>query len=332
MAEPEVAESRAECILVGAGQMRAPLKPPPLQPGAQIYVASPASPAEPGRLERGMEELARLGYHAVCHRNPSSAQDYFARPLDDRVEELETALTRSEWQAVFCLRGGYGANYLLDRLAPSRWFSPKILQGYSDITSLQVFIWQKRSWVTFYGPMVAAGFDAGADAAGGYDAESFRRATTETHSGWSLDLQGATLVAGDAEGVLLGGCLTLVEATLATPWELDTDGAILLLEDGGMKPYQVDRALMHLKQAGKFRRLRGVLLGEFPECDPPPGSDVAVTDVFRRVLGELGVPLVWRVPIGHTARPMLTVPLGVRARLRAADPPQLDILEPAVVS
>ena len=279
-----------------------------------------------------MKELARLGFLLPGHRNASSTDRYFAGPLDERVEEFETALTRPEWQAIFCLRGGYGATHLLDRLDPRRWPSPKIVLGCSDITSLQVFLWQKRAWVTFYGPMVAAGFDAGANVAAGYDAESFCRATTETHSGWPLDLQGATLVAGEAEGVLLGGCLTLVEATLATPWELDTDGAILLLEDRGMKPHQVDRALMHLKQARKFRRVRGIVLGEFPECDPPSGSDVAVEDVFQRVLGDLGVPLTWRAPVGHTTRPMLTVPLGVRARLRVADSSHLDILEPAVVS
>jgi len=312
--------------------MRAPLKPPALQPGAQIYVAAPGSPAEAGRVERGMEELARLGYRAACHSNPLSAEGYFARPLDDRIEELETALTRPEWQAVFCLRGGYGSTHLLDRLDPRRWPAPKITLGYSDVTSLQVFLWQKKGWVTFYGPMVAAGFAEGANAAGGYDAESFRLATTETRSGWSLDLQGVALVGGEAEGILLGGCLTLVEATLGTPWELDTQDAILLLEDRGMKPYQVDRALTHLKQAGKFRRICGVVLGEFPECNPAAGSQVTVLDVCRGVLGELEVPLIWHTPIGHTARPMLTLPLGVRARLRAAGGTELKILEAAVVS
>jgi muramoyltetrapeptide carboxypeptidase len=328
----EAAETAAQCILIRAGQMREPIKPHALQPGAQIYVASPASPADPARLQRGMEELARLGYSAPGHNNPSSARSYFARPLNDRVEELETALTRPEWGAVFCLRGGYGATYLLDRVDPSRWPWPKIVLGHSDISSLQIFLWQKRGWVTFYGPMVAAGFDAGADVAAGYDSESFLRAMTETRRGWSLDLQGATMVRGEAEGVLLGGCLTLVETTLATPWELDTDGAILLLEDRGMKPYQVDRALVHLRQAGKFRGVRGIVLGEFPDCAPPPGGEVTVLDVLQDVLGDIGVPLVWRAPIGHTTLPMLTVPLGVRARLHAADSPQLDILEPAVIS
>jgi len=147
-----------------------------------------------------------------------------------------------------------------------------------------------------------------------------------------LDLQGVSLNAGVAEGVLLGGCMTLVETSLGTPWELDTSGAILLLEDRGMKPYQVDRGLMHLKQAGKLKNVRGIILGEFPESEPPIAGGPTVREVCQRILGELGVPLVWRAPIGHTSRPVLTLPLGVRARLCASGAGQLEILEPAVTA
>jgi muramoyltetrapeptide carboxypeptidase len=310
--------------------MHEPVKPPVLFPGSSIAIIFPASPADPTRLERGCRELVRLGYSLDLHPGPADPEGFFARPNAQRRAELLEALQSETSRAVFCARGGYGSSELLDGLSPELLPRPRILIGYSDITMLEIFLWQKLRWVTFYGPMVAAGFDAGANVDGGYDAPSFARAMTETRRGWSLDLGGAVLVAGEAEGILLGGCLTMVEAGLATPWELETDGAILLLEDRGMKPYQVDRALMHLKQAGKLRGVRGIVLGEFPECDPPSGSDITVLDVLRRVLGDLGVPIVWRAPVGHTSRPMLTIPLGVRARLRA-QPPQLDILEPAVV-
>jgi muramoyltetrapeptide carboxypeptidase len=139
------------------------------------------------------------------------------------------------------------------------------------------------------------------------------------------------MVPGTADGTLLGGCLTLIETALGTPWELDTHGAILVLEDRGMKPWQVDRALMHLKQAGKFRGVSGIVLGDFPECEGPEGSET-VRDVVRRVLGALGFPVVWGAAIGHTARPALTLPLGVRARLRSDDAARLEILEPACKS
>jgi muramoyltetrapeptide carboxypeptidase len=129
---------------------------------------------------------------------------------------------------------------------------------------------------------------------------------------------------------LLGGAMTLVEATIGTPWELDTRDAILVLEDRAMKPYQVDRVLMHLKQAGRLAGVRGFVLGEFPECDPPVAGSPSVRDVCTRILGGLGVPIVFGAPVGHTERPMLTLPLGVRARLSAEGEGVLEILEPAV--
>ena len=177
--------------------------------------------------------------------------------------------------------------------------------------------------------MAASGVDCGADSPGGYDRESFTSALTERNSGWTIDLRGESLVTGSADGVLLGGCLTLVQTSLGTSWELDAKGAILILEDRDMRPYQVDRALMHLKQAGKFDGVTAVVLGEFPGCDAPPGTET-VKNVARRILGSLNIPVVWGAAIGHTERPMLTLPLGVRSRLSANDGAKIDLLEPAV--
>jgi muramoyltetrapeptide carboxypeptidase len=150
--------------------------------------------------------------------------------------------------------------------------------------------------------------------------------------GWRIGLQGEVLQRGEAEGLILGGCMTLVETTLGTPWELDTSGAIFVLEDRGMKPWQVDRALMHLKQAGKFDAVSGILMGDFPECEAPVAGSPTVRDVCRRILGPLGVPIVFGAPVGHTMRPMLTVPLGVKGHLSAQGEGSLEILEPAVVA
>ena len=293
---------------------------------------SPASPVKQDHLEKGCEELSRLGYRPLVDRASALAQDgFFAGSTAARLAAFEQALTEPDSRAIFCSRGGYGSNYLLDGLrdAPR---SPKILLGSSDVTSLQIFLWQKFGWVTFYGPMVAQNFDRGVSAPHGYDGTSLLHALAEIKEGWRVALDGEALVAGSAEGVLLGGCLTLVEATLGTPWELDTRGALLLLEDRAMKPYQVDRALTHLRQAGKFREVTGFLFGDFPECEPPPGSE-SVRDVARRILAPLGLPVVFGAPIGHTARAALTIPLGVRARLSASRSPSaplhLDILEPA---
>ncbi|MGA2481779.1 MAG: LD-carboxypeptidase [Candidatus Acidiferrales bacterium] len=291
---------------------------------------SPASPADRAKIEAGVRELERLGFNVAPPQTLTPA-GYFAGTTEERFGELLRCFQDSEGAAAaIAARGGYGSAYLLDRLQASAWGEVKPLVGYSDITALQIFLWQSLGWVTFYGPMVASGFGAGAGNPGGYDQASFLRALTETGAGWSVELQGSTLAAGEAEGVLLGGCMTIVESTLATPWELDTAGAILVLEDRAMKPYQVDRVLMHLKQAGKLSGVRGVILGEFPDCEPAVKGSPEVVDVCRRILGALGVPVVWGAPVGHTPRPMLTLPLGVRARLRAAGPGYLDILEPAV--
>jgi muramoyltetrapeptide carboxypeptidase len=315
---------------LASSPMRKPHKPPALAPGSTIAVISPASSAKEDRVKQGCENLERLDYRVREISGSRKPDGYFAASVEARLKELQNALTSRDYQAVFCSRGGYGSAELLDRLKTSRMKQPKIFCGFSDLTSLHIFLWQKLHWVTFYGPLVAGGFDAGANATGGYDPDSFMCAMTATNSAWPIPLRGETLVRGTATGILLGGCVTLLETSLGTPWELDTRGAILVLEDRGVKPYQLDRMLLHLKQAGKFKGVRGIVLGEFPESEPPEGSSVAVSDVCRRILGPLRIPTVYGTPVGHTPRPMLTLPFGVRARLHAAGEGRLEILEPAV--
>ena len=310
-----------------------PLKPRALHPGDAIRVIAPSSPVEAEKLEKGIAELERLGF--VVHRDPRilSRDGYFAGSVADRVKEFLAAIGEPETRAVICARGGYGSNYVLDELLGEidyvkEMSPPKMLIGYSDVTSLQVFLWEKCGWVTFYGPMVAAGFDAGDSSPRGYDNASFEQAISATTNGWTIKLEGETLVRGNAEGTVLGGCLTLIVSTLGTPWAINTKGAILALEDRGMKPWQVDRALMHLKQAGKLDRAAGLLLGDFPECEGPAGSS-NVREVVSRITRKFDVPVVWNIPFGHTERPMLTIPSGVRARLTANASPTLEILEAA---
>jgi len=304
------------------------LKPPPLESRDAVRVVAPASPVEEDALRRGCAELERLGLQPRWDPRVLARQGYFAGSPEERLAKLLMALEEGSSRAIFCARGGYGSAYLLDRFEPRRIKAPKAFVGFSDVTVLQLFLWRKKKWVTFYGPMIAAGLDRGANVAGGYDSESFEQALKQSSHGWKLDLGGETMAFGAADGLLLGGCLTLVEDTLGTPWEIETRGAILLLEDCGMKPYQVDRALLHLRQAGKFAGIRAVLLGEFPQCDPPAGSPT-VREVCERIFGPLKIPVVWAAPIGHTPRAMLTIPLGVRARLVAQGTGCLEILEPA---
>ena len=306
------------------------LKPKPLRRGARIAYFAPASPpADPADMQMGILELRRLGFDVVpAHEFLPSG--YFAAPAEERLDGFLTALHNPEFDGLIALRGGYGSTYLLDSLRVDSFPPPKCIIGYSDINALQTFFWQMCRWVTFYGPMVTAGLDHGPNDLRGFDDESFLNAISNVSGNWSVNLRGESLSSGEAEGVILGGCLTLLQTSLGTPWEIDTGGSILLLEDTHMKPYQVDRALMHLKQAGKFKNVRGIILGGFPGSEPPIPNSPTVRAVCKHILAPLGVPIIYGAPVGHAERAMLTIPLGVHAHLRATGEGTLEFLEPAV--
>ncbi|MGB7848244.1 MAG: LD-carboxypeptidase [Candidatus Acidiferrum sp.] len=305
-------------------------KPKALQKGSKVAVFAPASPAEQLDATAGIAELRRLGYEFAPVQTPGP-EGYFAASTESRIEGFLKAARQPDIAGLVALRGGYGANYLLDSDLCSQLQDPKCVIGFSDLTSLQIYLWQMCGWVTFLGPMVAAGLNRGADDAHGYDEHSFLQAVGNSDGPWEINLLGEALVRGVAEGRLLGGCLTLLQTTLGTPWEINTTDSILVLEDRGMRPYQVDRALMHLKQAGKFQAVQGIVLGEFPDGEPGVNSSPSIFDVCERILRPLGVPIVYGAAVGHTQRPMLTLPLGIQARLLASGEGRLEFLEPAVV-
>jgi muramoyltetrapeptide carboxypeptidase len=305
-------------------------KPKALREGATVGIVSPSSPADATQLLVGLMELRSLGFQ---FKQPEQMrpQGYFADGQEERTHQLEWALQNKDIDGLIASRGGYGSSYLLENGAKLRASKPKCLVGYSDLTAVQIFLWQVRRWITFYGPMVASGFAVSSGSGSCYDRASFLQSVRNTKGRWDLWLQGSSLNKGTAAGRILGGCLTLLQSTLGTPWELDTRDSILLLEDRGMKPYQVDRVLLHLRQARKFARVRGIVLGDFPDCDPAVAGGPTVHDVCERILAPLGIPIVFGAPIGHTKRPMLTLPLGVHAKLVAKGEGRLEILEPAVV-
>jgi muramoyltetrapeptide carboxypeptidase len=301
-----------------------------LHPGSTLALISPSSPAPESEISAGVQGLQRLGYK-VEHGAASPSDGYFAASSKARIAEFIAAISGKNSDGLIACRGGYGSNYLLESNLAKYLKPEKCVVGFSDLTTLQIFLWQTRGWVTFYGPMVASGFNHGANQPKGYDQESFLKSVTTTKGKWNIPLQGEVLNPGEYKGILLGGCLTLVEATIGTKWELHTANSILLLEDVGMKPYQVDRALMHLVQAGKFRGVRGIILGDFPGGESLVPGSPNVKQVCDRILGPLGVPVIYGAAVGHTARPMLTIPLGIRARLQAKGTGNLEIMEPAVI-
>ena len=307
----------------------APRKPKALTKGSRLGVFAPASPADSVEMIAGFAELKRQGFQVVANQD-SKPEGYFAGPALDRMNGFLSGIESDQIDGLIALRGGYGSNYLLDFALEKSLERAKSVVGFSDLTTLQIYLWQKCGWVTFYGPMVAAGINAGAGAAKGYDENSFLQAIAKVETGWKLRLRGEPLLAGQAMGRVLGGCMTLVEATIGTPWELGTKDSILILEDRAMKPYQVDRVLMHMKQAGKFEGVKAVVLGEFPDGAPVVPGAPNIRDVCARILRPLRIPIVFGAPVGHTTRPMLTIPLGITARLDAEGEGTLEFLEPAV--
>lgn len=303
------------------------LRPSPLHRGDTIGVVAPASNVQRNQLETGIAKLRSLGYDVVVGESVYGQDLYFAGTPKARAHDLMQMFKRDDVRAIVCARGGYGSNYLLPLLDLDLiQRHPKILVGYSDLTSLLTWINDETGLVTFHGPMAAKDF-AHAD---GIDLESWLSAV-EGKSSFELSSTMTALIAGEAQGALYGGCLSIISASLGTPYEVETGGTILFLEDIATKPYQVDRMLMQLKYAGAFDGVRGIVFGEMLDCVQPGGQDYTLQEVIVRVLGDLGVPIAYGLPSGHVRRSNITLPIGVRARLQARqDGVTLKVLEPAV--
>jgi muramoyltetrapeptide carboxypeptidase len=291
------------------------IKPRALQPGDTVGIVAPASNIKRESLEAGCEVLRKLGYKPFYLDSILDKDLYFAGSAERRARELDEMFTRDDIRAIICARGGYGANYLLETLDLDNIKThPKIFVGYSDITTLLTYILDSAGLVTFHGPMVAKDF-AHAD---GVDPISWKAALNGA-SEWALNLapeSGAeTLLPGSAEGILYGGCLSMLAASLGTPYEVQTSGTILFVEDVAAKPYQIDRMLMQLKLAGKFTGVRGIVFGEMLDCAQTKDQGYTLKEVVLRVVGDLGVPVAYGLRSGHVSRRNITLPFGVQAAL-----------------
>jgi muramoyltetrapeptide carboxypeptidase len=292
------------------------IKPPALRPGDTVGIVAPASNIKQTMLDAGCDALRALGYEPFYLESILGRDLYFAGPTQRRTHELEEMFLRDDVRAIICARGGYGANYLLPTVDIARIAAhPKIFVGYSDITSLLTWLSDKAGFVTFHGPMVAKDFAL----ADGVDIASLRAALTGVAE-WRLSDDSASavrpLVEGIAEGVLYGGCLSMLAASLGTPYEIRTDGTILFIEDVATKPFQIDRMLMQLKLAGKFAGVRGIIVGEMLDCHQNKEQDYTLEEVMLRVVGDLGVPVACGLRSGHVSRQNITLPLGVKVSLR----------------
>ena len=281
---------------------------PALRPGDPVAVVAPASPFDRASFDAGLEIIGR---RYRFHYDPGllTRQRYLAGSDERRLGELTAALADGNTRAVFCARGGYGMMRLLPGLEGIA-VAPKPVIGFSDITALHQLL-QRQRLVSIHGPVIT----------------QLSRLDTNAHSrlfelleseGPAPDLTGAeTYVDGTAEGPLLGGNLSVLTRLLGTPFLAALEGAVLLLEDVGERPYRLDRMWTHLALAGVFRQVRGIVLGDFSGCEDKDAS-YSSAEVLRELAIQTGLPCAAGFPIGHGVQNQ-PVPLGVPVRLEAGE-------------
>ena len=289
------------------------VKPPALRPGDTVGIVAPASNVNQVDLEAGCEALRLAGYRPFYFDSILDRDLYFAGSLQRRARELEEMFTRDDVRAIVCARGGYGANYLLRELDLEKiQKNPKIFIGYSDITCLLTYFLDAAGLVTFHGPMVSKDWNH----ASGVDPASWQSALSDA-APWDIPINDGVraLADGEAEGTIYGGCLSILVASLGTPYEIKTEGTILFVEDIAAKPYQIDRMLMQLKLGGHLSGVRGIVFGEMLDCTQSANQDYTLQEVIKRIVGDLGIPVAYGLKSGHVTSNNVTLPFGVRARL-----------------
>jgi muramoyltetrapeptide carboxypeptidase len=289
-------------------------KPPRLKAGDTIQIIAPASPFDPEAFLRGVARLKEWDFQVRYRDDIFAKKRYLAGGDERRLQELQQALEDPQVNAIFVARGGYGSGRLLPSLGK---FHPpqqaKILLGYSDISSLLIFARQQWGWVTFHGPVVAK--DIG-DRLGEQGAASLQRTLTDPKPLGRLQPKGmVALHAGTAEGSLVGGCLSLIHCGLGTPYQLKTEGCVLYLEDVGELLYSLDRMLTHLRHAGLFRKVRGIIFGPLKDAHDSPE---VIQEMLKDVLGDLAVPMLLGFPSGHI-EDSWTIPLGLPVTMDAGE-------------
>ncbi|MBN1464421.1 LD-carboxypeptidase [candidate division KSB1 bacterium] len=308
------------------------IKPPRLYAGDAIGIISPAGvldDARRSRLDLALAHLRRLGYAVFEGAFARERRGYFAGADEKRAQDLNDMLRNPDIKALFCSRGGYGSARILDKIdyAAARE-CPKIIVGYSDVTALSLALWAKLGLVTFSGPMAAIElFDMHRRTA-----DSLWRLLAGATPTWRAGVHGNAwekISLGVAEGILLGGCLSVVASLIGTPYCPDFSGAILLLEDIGEHLYRIDRLFSQLKNAGILDAVHGIVLGHFVDIIPDSSDNpVDFIDIISYYCAPLEIPVICNFPYGHIPI-KYTLPMGCRVRLNA-DAGVLKLLEPGV--
>lgn len=303
------------------------IKPKVLKKGDTVGLVTPSTyVSSPDEIATAVRTAEHFGLRVKMGANVRKKRGYLGGTVEERAADVNAMFADPEVKAIFAIRGGYGSAQILPALrfdVIAR--NPKIFQGYSDITAMHLAIHQKTGLTTFHGPVLLSGFTS-------YTVEHFRRALFETKPLGMLTnpVESNTLRpnhtlrtvrGGKARGPLVAGNLTLISTTMGTPYEIDTQGKIVFLEDVGEEPYSMDRMLTQLKLAGKLDAAAGVVFGECSRCSPRefrPGFDnnLSLGEVVDDILGGLKIPVLAGLTFGHTAD-QLTLPQGCMAALDA---------------
>lgn len=312
-------------LLLASSKRPKAIKPAVLKPGDLVGMITPASnvpdPEESyPKLERNM---AALGLKVRLGENVRRHPGYIAGPEDARVADLHAMFADPEVKAVFCIRGGYGSPQLLDRIDYGLIRkNPKVFLGYSDITALHLAIHQKTGLVTFHGAAWNRELRP-------FTIEHLKRILFDASPAGKVPVapehKVKMLVGGQAKGRLTGGNLSLITSLLGTPYEIDTGGAILCVEDVGEDPYRIDRMFTQLRLAGKLDGIAGLVWGECHNCLPKTTPPYEMSEVYTRILSKLKCPVMAGLQFGHTDD-QVTLPYGVMARLDA-EKGELTLLE-----
>ncbi len=308
-----------------------------LPPGATIGIVTPASPYESySDVLRGIAWWEARGYRVKLADGALERTDYVAGSPELRARDLMVMFSDASVDAIQCLRGGYGSAQVIPHLDFKAIADhPKPFIGFSDITALHIAILHFTGLATFYGPSLTT---VGGSKMSEFTAQRLLQMLSGETTGLFPrdpdDPYVRALAPGKASGRLVGGCLSDLLFTMGTPWEVNLDDAIFVFEEVGSSPHGIDRALLHLTQAGKFERVRGIVVGDLVGCEwsdgggaPWPRTKV-LEEVLEERLGPLGVPVIYKLPFGHGTH-LATVPLGVQATLDASTC-DLLVTEPAL--
>ena len=304
------------------------LKPAALRAGDRLAVVAPSSGCSGDDLARGEAELRRLGFDGVHTDAIFDRSTFSAGPPDVRAADFLRAWSDPSIAGLVALRGGHGSSELLpllQHLRPAR--APKVFIGYSDTTALLTWLTCLSGMTALHGPMIESRLANGPE---GYDERSFLAALRGERDVELAPPGVETLQPGEAVGPMFGGTLTMLSASLGTPYAFMPPGeCILFLEDVNERPYRISRVLTQLRQAGVLARARALVFGEMRGCDEP-GGKVTPRDAIREATHDFNGPILFGFPSGHTTGPCWTLPFGVAVRVVGGASPALIVEEPAV--